>query len=128
VLPRWWRGHGRKDTPSNPKSSGEEEEEGEVTPPPLSLPRETLPPFSDIISQQVGVTVGVCQPKQTRQRPGRRLACLSNPILHRYLLTKRGSSVVPVLIEPTHLLGISQDLPCSSAITVAMVMTGGLPC
>jgi hypothetical protein len=36
---------------SKPKSSKEEEEEREVTPPPLSLPHETLPSFSDILSR-----------------------------------------------------------------------------
>jgi hypothetical protein len=48
-----------KDTPTKPKSSDEEEEEGEANPPPLSLPCKTLPSFSDITGRQVGVTVGI---------------------------------------------------------------------
>jgi hypothetical protein len=42
-------------TPSEPESSSEdEEEEGEVDPPPLSPLHETLSPFEDIISRQGG--------------------------------------------------------------------------
>jgi hypothetical protein len=41
-----------EDTPSEPESSNEvEEEEGGVTPPPLSLSCETLPSFDDIINR-----------------------------------------------------------------------------
>jgi hypothetical protein len=68
VLPGWWQ----EDTPSYPESSDEEEEEeGEVIPPPLSPSRKTLPSFGDIISRQVGITVGVRQSKwnQTKTRP-----------------------------------------------------------
>jgi hypothetical protein len=56
-----------EDTPSKPESLGEEEEgEGEVTPSPIYLPRKTLTLLDDIISQQVGIVVGVHQPKRTR--------------------------------------------------------------
>jgi hypothetical protein len=40
-----------EDTPTKSESSYEEEEEGEITPPPLSLLRITPPPFSDIIGR-----------------------------------------------------------------------------
>jgi hypothetical protein len=49
-----------EDTPSEPKSlDDEEEEEGEVTPPLPSPLSETLLPFGDILSRQAGVAVGI---------------------------------------------------------------------
>jgi hypothetical protein len=46
------------DTPNESRSSYEEEEEGEITSPPLSSSCETPPSFSDIVGRQVGATVG----------------------------------------------------------------------
>jgi hypothetical protein len=50
-----------EDTPSEPESSGEDEdrEEGKVTPPPHSLPCEALPLLGDIISRQAGIALDV---------------------------------------------------------------------
>jgi hypothetical protein len=48
-----------EDTPSEPKSLDDEEEEGEVTPPLPSPLSETLLPFGDILSRQAGVAVGI---------------------------------------------------------------------
>jgi hypothetical protein len=47
-----------EDTPTESWSSYEEEEEGEITLPPLSSPHKTPPPFSDVATRQVGATVG----------------------------------------------------------------------
>jgi hypothetical protein len=55
-----------EDTPIESESLDEEEEEGEVTPPPLSPPRITLPPFHDIAGRQLGIMVVQRRPKQTR--------------------------------------------------------------
>jgi hypothetical protein len=68
-------------TPFEPKSSCEKEEgEGEVIPPPLSPPCETLPLFGDIISRQQRVTVSMRQSKRTQQRSGHRSTCPNNLI------------------------------------------------
>jgi hypothetical protein len=40
-----------EDTPTESRSSNEEEEEGEITLPPRSSPQKTPPPFIDIISR-----------------------------------------------------------------------------
>jgi hypothetical protein len=54
-----------EDTPSEPESSkqdeveGEEEEEGEVTPPPHSLSFEAPPSLEDLFHKKVGVAVGM---------------------------------------------------------------------
>jgi hypothetical protein len=53
-------------------SDEEEEEEGEITPPPL---------FSDVVSQQVGITVGVRQLKRTRTRIGSSIGLPQQPRL-----------------------------------------------
>jgi hypothetical protein len=58
-----------EETPSEPKFSeedeGDEEEEAEVTPPPLSPLREVLSSLGDIFHRQAGIAVGACQPKWT---------------------------------------------------------------
>jgi hypothetical protein len=53
-------------TPMESGSSGDEEEEGERTPPPQSSPRITPPPFRDVVSRQVGYTIGERQSKRFR--------------------------------------------------------------
>jgi hypothetical protein len=67
-----------EDTPSEPESSGEENEEedrdgeeSQVTPPPNSPPHEALPLLGDILSMQARVIVGVHPPKwpRTKARP-----------------------------------------------------------
>jgi hypothetical protein len=45
------------DAPTGSGSSGEGEEEGEISPPPLCFLCVTPPPLSDIISWQVGAMV-----------------------------------------------------------------------
>jgi hypothetical protein len=57
-----WSGGGGEDTPTEPESS---DEEGEMTPPPLSPARMTVPPLNDIIGRQVGITIGIRRPKRT---------------------------------------------------------------
>jgi hypothetical protein len=52
--------------PTKFDSSGEEEEQGEVTQSPQSLPLITHPPFSDITSRQVGTAIGERRLKRTR--------------------------------------------------------------
>jgi hypothetical protein len=82
----------------------EKGEEGEVTP-----PRETLSLFTDIISRQAGgggVTVCVRQPKWTRTETGPSVGLPRHPGLALVSPNSRGSSVVPVLTESTHLLKI----------------------
>jgi hypothetical protein len=76
------------DTPSKPKSSGgddEEEdeviEEGEVTSPPHSLPREDLPSLGDIFSRQAGITIGACQLKGPRTKTGMPTGLTLHPCL-----------------------------------------------
>jgi hypothetical protein len=61
-----------EDTPSESESSGEDDEEGdedgeegEVTPPPHSLPREALPLLGGLFDRQAGITFSVCRLKQT---------------------------------------------------------------
>jgi hypothetical protein len=82
-----------EDTNTKPESSDKDEEEGKVTPPPLSPPHVTRPPFRDITSQWVGITVGICQPKWTRTGIGRWPACLSSATSYRYLLTQGGQTL-----------------------------------
>jgi hypothetical protein len=61
----------REETSSDLQSNDEEEgEEGEVTPPPLSPPCETLPSFGDILNWLAGVAVSVCRPKWTQTKTG----------------------------------------------------------
>jgi hypothetical protein len=66
-----------EETPSEPKSlrggdgeENEDEEEGEVSPPPQSLPPEDLTSPDDLFSQQAGISVGICQPKRHRTGTG----------------------------------------------------------
>jgi hypothetical protein len=113
-------------TPSEPESSSEDEEdEGEVDSPPLSPLHETLSPFEDIISRQGGVTVSMCQPKRTRTETRSSADLPQQPRLTLVSPNSRGSSVVPVLMEPSHLLGISQVPSCSSTAMIAMTVTAG---
>jgi hypothetical protein len=57
--------------PESSKADEEDEEiKGEVTPPPNSLPCETLPSLDDIFHRQAGITVGACRPKRTRIETG----------------------------------------------------------
>jgi hypothetical protein len=63
VLRTGQRKSGGEDTFTEFDFSDEEEEEGEVTLPPLSTPNVTPPLFNDIAGQQVGITIGECRPK-----------------------------------------------------------------
>jgi hypothetical protein len=82
-------------TPSEPESSSEdEEEEGEVDPPPLSPLHETLSPFEDIISRQGGGSQSACVSRSgLRQRLGHRPTCPNNPVSRWYLLTQGGRAL-----------------------------------
>jgi hypothetical protein len=60
-----------KDTPSeleslkrDNKEEDEDGEEGEVTPPPRSPPREALPSLGDIFNRKARIVVGARQPKR----------------------------------------------------------------
>jgi hypothetical protein len=56
-----------EDTPSKPESSGrDDEEEGEVTPPPHYPLPENLPSFCNLFNWQVGISVGARQSKWRR--------------------------------------------------------------
>jgi hypothetical protein len=55
-----------EDTPTKSRSSSEEEEEGEISLPPFSSLHITPPPFSDIVSRQLGATVDERQLKRTQ--------------------------------------------------------------
>jgi hypothetical protein len=46
------------------EEADEDKEEGEVTPPPHSLPPEDFPSFGALFSRQAGVSVGTRQPKR----------------------------------------------------------------
>jgi hypothetical protein len=75
-----------EDTPSKPESTYEDGKlEGEVTPPTLSLPCETLPPLNDILSQQAGVAVGVHRSKWTWRETG--LSAGLPPLTHLMLVS-----------------------------------------
>jgi hypothetical protein len=59
-----------EETPSEPKSLGhgdeegdDDEEEGEITPSPYSPPPEDLPSLGDFFSYQAGISIGARQPK-----------------------------------------------------------------
>jgi hypothetical protein len=85
-----------EDTPTDFGSSDEEEEEGEITPPPLSSLCITPPLFSDIASQHVGATVDKRRSKQTQI--GIRLSTDSPQQLHLSPVTydqKRGPTFFP---------------------------------
>jgi hypothetical protein len=111
-----------KDIPSEPKSSGEDEEEkeeeGKVTPPPLSPPRRNLPSNGDIFHRHAGVILNACRLKWTwiETRPS-----TSSPPQPRLALVSpasRGSSIMLVLMEPTHLFGISCHGRNSGAVLI----------
>jgi hypothetical protein len=51
--------------PSEHESTDEEVEKEELTLPPPSQSAEALPPFGDILSRQMGITVGVHQSRWT---------------------------------------------------------------
>jgi hypothetical protein len=105
-----------EDTPSEPESTDEEEEEeGEVTPLSLSPPHETIPPLGDIFSRQEGVTVNVHRSKWTWTEAD---LSVSLPLQPRLVLVSpfsQGSSIAPMLMETSHLPRISQVLPCASS-------------
>jgi hypothetical protein len=74
-----------EETPSEPKSlrggdevEDEDEEEGEITPLPHSLPPKDLPSPGDVFSQQAGISVGARQPKCPQTGTG----ALSDPSPH----------------------------------------------
>jgi hypothetical protein len=66
------------DTPNESGSTYKEEEEGEITSPPLSSSCKTPPPFSDIVGRQVGATVGEHHKNVPGQGPGHQRAHLGN--------------------------------------------------
>jgi hypothetical protein len=110
------RSWGGGDNPFEPKSlDEEEEEEGEVTPPPLSPLCKSLPSFGDIIKRQGGITADIRQPKQTRIETEPTADLPQQPCLTLLYPNSRGSSVVSVLMEMTHLLKLLPVPLCSSS-------------
>jgi hypothetical protein len=107
-----------EDTPTRSESSGEVEEEREVTPPLLSPPRITLPPFNDIADRLMWVAVGVRQPKQNQT--GTRLSTGLPQQPHPMSVTSdmKGMSILLVLTERNYLSRISQ-VPLGSAVAAA---------
>jgi hypothetical protein len=91
----------------------------------LSPPRETLPPFSDIVRQQMGITVGVCKPNGTQAVTGPLAGLPQQPYLTLVSPNSRGRSIVPILMDLTHLPEISQVPLSSSAVVAATAMTAG---
>jgi hypothetical protein len=67
-----------EDTPSEPETSKEDDEgdkeEGEVTPPPHSPPREALPSLKEIFHMQTRSQVEHVSQSRLRQRLGRGVA------------------------------------------------------
>jgi hypothetical protein len=66
-----------KDTPSESESWGgddkeedEDEKEGEVIPPPCSLPHEDLPSLSDLFGWQARISIGARWSKRSRTETG----------------------------------------------------------
>jgi hypothetical protein len=45
------------------EEQGKDEEQGEITPSPHSLPLEDIPSLGDLFSQQAGISVGARWPK-----------------------------------------------------------------
>jgi hypothetical protein len=88
--------HGGKGPPESESSGGgdeEEDEDGEegvVTPPLHSTPREDLPSLSDLFSQQAGISVGGRRPKRPWIGTGHHPSRCHSPVLCWYLLTYRG--------------------------------------
>jgi hypothetical protein len=99
-----------EDTPSEPKSS-----EGEVT----------LPSLRDIFHRQVVVTVDAHWSKWTWIETGPLIGSPPQPHLMQVSPAYWGSSIMPVLIEPTHLYRISQVLSCLPATRGATAMITG---
>jgi hypothetical protein len=98
-----------------------------VTLPPHSPPCETLPSLGNIFYRQTGVAGGARQSKRTRTKTGLLTrSSTGSPLQPRLVLVSpdsRGTSVVPALMETTHLFRVLQ-VPSSSPTTgVATDMT-----
>jgi hypothetical protein len=117
----------RDGTPSEPESSGgddeeedEDREEGEVTPPPHSPSRKTLPSLGDILSRQQGIVVGACRSKHLRAETG---ALPGSPVQPHVMLVSsglHGMRVVPLLTKTTHLFVVLYFPSSYPATGVAM--------
>jgi hypothetical protein len=95
-------------------------EEGEVNPPPHSPPHEALPLLGDILSRQAGITVGARRLNRLRTEVGPSTGLPSQP--HHVLVCSdsQGTSIVPVLMKPTHLFRV---LPILLSLPTARVAT-----
>jgi hypothetical protein len=82
----------------------------EVTPSLQSPPRITLLPFSDITDWQVGITIGERRLKRTRKGTGSMAGLPQQPHLMPITSDPKGTSILPVLTELTHLPGVPHVL------------------
>jgi hypothetical protein len=98
-----------------------------VTLPPHSPPRETLPSLGNIFHRQTGVAGGARQSKRTRTKTGLLTrSSTGSPLQPRLVLVSpdsRGTSVVPALMETTHLFRVLQVPSSSPTNGVATDMT-----
>jgi hypothetical protein len=107
--PRGCKGEGAG-YPTKPESSDVDEEEGGITPALLSPPCVTLPLFSDIIDRQVGITISIYASRngnETGTGTGSSIGWPQQPRLMSVSSNSMGMSVVPLLMETTHLPRIS---------------------
>jgi hypothetical protein len=110
VVARAWG----EDTPSEPKSSGgddEDGEEGEVTPPTHSPLPEDLPSIGYIFIQKAGITIGARQLKPPQMETEPSTGPPPQPCLALVSPDLQGSSVVLVVTETTHLVFCSSCRP-----------------
>jgi hypothetical protein len=100
----WWRGSNRRiPQPDLNCQTRRRKRRGKVTPPPLSPSRETFPPYSDIVSRQVGITVSELQPKRTQIGIGLSAGLPQQPHLTLVSPNSGGTCLVPMLMNSTHL-------------------------
>jgi hypothetical protein len=109
-----------EDTHSEANSS-KEEDEGEVTPPPPSLPCITPPLFSDNAGRQVGITIGQCRPKRIRTNTRLTIGLPQQPQLVLVTSNSKGMSILPASTELTHMPGVPQVMLGSVATMVVLV-------
>jgi hypothetical protein len=109
----------------NDEEEDKDREEGEVTPPPHSPPHEALPLLGDILSRQAGIVVGARRLNRLQTEVGPSTGLPSQPHLVLVCSDSQGTSIVPVLMKPTHLFRVLQVLLSLPTVRVATNMMAG---